>query len=100
MWGGVAREGNGPVGVVDVVDGYAADLFGGGAVEQGQQPDERLVGVHAVVGGHRREQGFLLVEGEAGASESPRLRCDEVPGGVDENQVAPGGVREELAEPG
>ena len=82
------------------VVGEVLQFLGGGAVQQGGQPDERLVRVHVGVGAPPLEQLALPVGGQGRAAERHGLRCFHPCGGVDQHQPTTQRVAAELAQPG
>ena len=89
-----------PVAGVDVTDVQVADLAAGGAVQQGQDAQQRLVRVGIGAGGPAAEQGALLVQGDGLAGEAPGRGGGQVPGGVGQDDFLGAGVAEELPQHG
>ena len=56
--------------VVDVADEQLAEFGEAERVEQGEQPDEGLVGMHGGIAGPTAEQAALLTDGERLALEA------------------------------
>jgi hypothetical protein len=82
-------------------DGQVPDLLGGGCVDQGEQPGQRLVRVQAAgAAGPAPEQFSLLIAGEAGTAESPRAGDGDGLGRVGQDHPPADGDAKEPAQPG
>lgn len=85
---------------VDVGVAEVLEFTGGGAVEKGEQPDERLVRVDVGVGAPAVEQVLLSFGGQCRSSETPGLWGVQTAGRVDEHPPSAGRETAELAQPG
>jgi hypothetical protein len=74
-----------------------AQLEAGKGVQEGEQPDQRFVGMDAGVGGPPLEQAALFGLGECLAGEAVAGLAWQVPGRVDQDDLVLAGPGEELA---
>ena len=68
-------------GPVDLIHAQQPQLPAGGAVQQCEQTEQRLMWMHAGVGGPSSEQGTLVVEGDGASAEVPSASGGHVAGG-------------------
>jgi hypothetical protein len=77
-----------PVAGIGVTDVQVADLAAGGAVQQGQDAQQRLVRMGIGTGGPAAEQGALLVKGDGLPGEAAGGGGGQGPGGVGQDDLA------------
>ncbi len=85
---------------VQVGDLHVPDLAAGGSVQQGEDAQQRLVGMGIATGGPASEQVALLAEDQGLAGEAPGRGGGQPVGGVGQDDLAGAGEAEELPQHG